>query len=277
VLADTVTTWKIEPSQLAGLALDGAGRVWMATFAPNSTGPALYRFDPRTAELCGYEWEGGSNSEYILYAAGRVWMGDQVNQRMIRFDPAAAQNQVKWWSLAEGTSPKGLALDAAGNLWWADPGAAALASLHPATDQVTTYTLPDGSGPVMLTLQDGRTWYTTQSGSVGALDPALASSTVVTATTGSLTTTSASCRSMGTGATTTASSAQGSLAWEMPAELAPVVDGGGWTIYQLPEGAALYGIAPSSDSLWVADNGRQKLVRLDPAVSSRVFLPLVVR
>lgn len=314
VRAGTVTTWEIEPS-LGGLALDGGGRLWLATYSYQSTRAALYRFDPQTSELCGYKWEGGSNSDYILYAAGRVWLGDQANQRMIRFDPAAAQNQVRWWSLPpgvhvasthsrnasphsrshspplppnplyqnseqsrlpEGLSPRGLALDAAGHLWWADPGAIALASLDPANDQVTIYRLPDGGDPVMLTLDGGRVWYTTLSGSVGALAPALASGTVVTATTGSLSA-FASCRSMGTGSTTTASSARGTLAWGTPAKLAPILDGNGWTIYQLQEGAALYGIARSSDSLWVVDNGRQKLIRLGAKGPDRVLLPLVLR
>ena len=321
VLADNVTTWEIEPSQpqqaLGGLALDGAGRVWLATYSYYfSTGAALYRFDPQTGQLCEYEWDGGSNSEYVLYDAGHVWLGDQGNQRIIRFDPAAAQDQVKWWSLPpglqvtstrsrnasphsrsqsppppasspyqnreqsalqEGLSPRGLALDADGHLWWADPSAIALASLDPANDQVTTYSLPGDSDPVMLTLDGGRVWYTTLSGSVGALDPRTASGSVATATTGSPTTTSASCRSIGMGTIATVSVAQGTLAWGTPAELAPVLDGGGWTIYQLPEGASLYGIAQSSGSLWVVDNGRQQLVRLDAGAPSRTFLPLIIR
>jgi streptogramin lyase len=268
VLADTVTTWEIEPSQLeqtlGGLALDGAGRVWIATHSYYSTGAVLYRFDPQTGELCGYEWEGGSSSDYILYEAGRIWLGDQGKQRIVRFHPAAGQNQVKWWSLPGGLSPKGMAIDAAGRLWWADPGADALASLDPGNGRVTSYSLPVGSDPFMLTPDGGRAWYTTLSGSAGALDPASASGTVATATTGSLTT-SASCRSLGSGATTTVSAAHGALTWGTPAELTPVLDGGGWTIYQLPDGAALYGIAQSSDSLWVADNGRQKLARIEPA------------
>jgi streptogramin lyase len=280
VLTDTVTSWEIEPSQLeqtlGGLALDGAGRVWIATRTYSSTVPVLYRFDPQAAELCGYAWEGGSSSDYILYAAGHLWLGDQSKQRIIRFDPAAADDQVQWWSLAGGSSPRGLALDAAGNFWWADPGADALARLDPGNARVTTHRLPVGSDPEMLTLEDGRVWYTTLSGSIGALDPASASGTVAIAATGSLTT-SASCRSLGVGATAPATAAQGALEWGTLTEPAPVVDGGGWTIYQLPDGAELYGIAQSSGSLWVADNGRQKLVRLDVAAPSQTFLPLIIR
>jgi streptogramin lyase len=260
-LAETVTTWTIEGSQLGGLALDGDGRVWIATRSSSPVGAAVYRLDPQTAELCGYEWQGGSNSEYVLYSDGHVWLADRAGPRIVRFDPAAAQDQVKWWSLAPGALPRGLALDAAGHPWWTDLGADALASLDPGNDQITTYSLPLGSYPEMLVVDDVRAWYTTVPGSVGALDPALASGTVATAATGSLTT-SASCHSMGTGTTTTVFSDEGTLAWATPTELAPVLDGDGWTIYQLS--ANLYGIARSSGSLWVADSGRQKLVRLDP-------------
>ena len=281
VLTGTATTWVIEPDQLpqtlGGLAIDEAGRVWIATHSYYSTEVGLYRFDPQTDELCKYAWEGGSASYYIVYDAGQVWLGDEYWRRIIRFDPAVAQDQVRWWSLAAGASPTGLALDAAGHLWWADFGANALVRLDPDSNLVTTYTLTPGSYPEMLIFDEGRAWYTTTSGSVGALDPAVASGTVVPAATGSLTSTSASCRSMGTGATTTVSTAHGTLAWGASSELAPVVDAGGWTIYQLPDGADLYGIARSSGSLWVADNGRQKLVRLGDWEPLRVFLPFVVR
>jgi streptogramin lyase len=274
VLAETVTTWTIEGSQLGGLALDGDSRVWIAARSSLPVGAAVYRFDPQTAELCGYEWQGGSNSEYVLYSDGYVWLADRAGPRIVRFDPAAAQDQVKWWSLAPGALPRGLALDAAGHPWWTDLGADALASLDPGNDQITTYSLPLGSYPEMLVVDDVRAWYTTVSGSVGELDPALASGTVATAATGSLTA-SASCRSVGTGTTTTASTAQDTLAWGTPTESAPVLDGDGWTIYQLS--ANLYGIARSSGSLWVADSGRQKLVRLDDKQPLRLFLPLMLR
>jgi len=277
VLLQTVTTWTIEPGALGGLAFDDTNRLWIATRSSPPTGAAVYRFDPQSTQLCGYEWQGGSNSEYVLYTDGYVWLADKYGRRIIRFEPAAAQDQVKWWSLAPGAAPRGLALDAAGQLWWADLGADALASLNPDNNQVTTYSLSPGTLPEMLIFVDGRVWYTTISGSVGALNPALASGTTATAATGSLTTTSASCRSIGTGATTAASSAQGTLAWGASSELAPVVDADGWTIYQLPDGADLYGIAQSSGSLWVADSGRQKLVRLGDGKPLRVFLPLLVR
>jgi streptogramin lyase len=277
VLTDTLTTWTIDLSQLRGLALDGDDRVWIATDSFSSAGIALYRFDPQTTELCGYEWEGGSDSEYVLYADGYVWLADRDGPRIIRFDPAATQDQVRWWSLAEDAWPKGLALDAAGQLWWTDLGAVALATLNAGADEVTTFALPLGSDPEMLVIDGGRAWYTTLSGSVGALDPALASGAVVTAKTGSLTTPSPSCRSIGIGATAIVSSTKDILAWGPPTEPAPVLDGDGWTIYQLSHGAEPWGIARSSGSLWVADSGRKKLVRLGDSEPLRLFLPLVMR
>jgi streptogramin lyase len=281
VLTETVTTWVIEPDQLpqtlGGLAIDEAGRVWITTHSFYSTRIALYRFDPKKSELCAYGWDGGSASYYVLYHAGQVWLGDDYRRRIIRFDPTAAQDQVSWWSLASDASPRGLAMDAADHLWWSDPGANALGSLDPDYDLVTTYDLPSGSSPEMLTFDGGRAWYTTISGSVGAVDPALAGDIGAPVATGSLTMDTVSCRRMETGTTTAVSSAQDVLKWGTPAELAPILDDGGWTIYQLPSGAEPRGIARTSVSLWLADNGRQKLVRLDDATSLRTFLPLIIR
>jgi hypothetical protein len=49
----------------------------------------------------------------------------------------------------------------------------------------------------------------------------------------------------------------------------------GWTVYYLPDQASPYGIAYLQDYQWVADQGRQKLVRIS-VPEYRVFLPLVM-
>jgi streptogramin lyase len=198
--------------------------------------------------------------------------------RIYRID--IASNQASWWEWALGPSnaePAGLALDGAGNLWWADPGLGALARLESDTGQMTSYTLPVGTTPRMLEVGSGGVWYTEgTSGTVGFLDPTSAANATSTLSTGSGSVT-AECATWGAGTTSSAFISTGTLSWT-PGSLTTLVDGGGWTVYELAAGARPYGIADSGGCVWATDQGRQKLVRLD-AVGPRfhVFLPLVLR
>jgi hypothetical protein len=52
-----------------------------------------------------------------------------------------------------------------------------------------------------------------------------------------------------------------------------LVDADGWTVYGLPVGSQPFGIALEENSAWVADQGRQKLVRT--ASSGQLAAPTV--
>jgi streptogramin lyase len=258
-----LTTWQApELHNLWGLALDADGRVWMTEFI----GANLYRFDPAATELCTYTLPAQSRSYYILHDAGRLWLRNWDEYRIYRVD--LGSSQATWWQWALGPSsaePAGLELDGGGSLWWADAGMGALARLDPDLDQMTTYTLPAGTTPRMLEVGPDGVWYSESDlGTVGLLDPASATGSTTAMATGSGSVTS-ECSPWEPGVGSSASMSSGTLSWT-PGSVSTLVDGGGWKVYQLATGASPYGLADVGGSLWAADQGRQKLVRLSASL-----------
>jgi streptogramin lyase len=258
----TVTTWQVpELHNLWGLAFDGAGRVWMTEFFGAAS--KLYRFDPGVTELCTYTLPGSSYSYYVLHDEGQLWLGNWSLDRIYRID--IVSNQATWWQIGDSSArPTGLGLDQDDNLWWADPGLGALIRLEPGLDRMTSYGLPLGTTPRVLETSPEGVWYTEDSaGTVGLLDPAVAAGTTTTLTTGSGSVVS-ECSIWGPGTTSLASISTDSLIWAS-GTVTTVVDGGGWTVYELATGASPYGIADAGAYLWASDQGRQKLLRLSAA------------
>jgi streptogramin lyase len=143
---------------------------------------------------------------------------------------------------------------------------------------MTAYTLPVGSTPEMITTSEGRVWYTEDtSGTIGMLDPitATGTSTTLAETTAAVT---PACSIVGPGTSTAALTGTGSASW-VTSSYTTTVDGGGWTVYQLPPDASPWGIAVIDGDAWVADQGRQKLLRLSTATDEeyRVYLPLLMK
>jgi streptogramin lyase len=258
----TRTEWVLGGTYgLWGLTIDGAGRVWITQEA----GPDLYRFNPATTEWCTYTLEAWST--YVVYQDGALWVANWGADRIRRVDPAG---QVRSWSIPwSGARPLGLVADAAGSLWWADRGLGALVRLEPAVDRMTRYDLPLGTDPRIAEVRADRVWYTEWtagvSGTVGVLDPAVA--TGISTTVGPVdTTVTPQCDVLGPGTTTAVPDVVlGSLSW-VSDTLLPALDQDGWVIYELAAAARPYGIAASGDYVWVADRGRKKLVRLQPYV-----------
>jgi streptogramin lyase len=268
--AGTVTRWALGDFQnLGGLAFDQAGGVWLTQYF----GREVYRFDPATTELCAYGL--GAPSYYVLAGDGPVWLGQWSNDRIYRLDPAGGQ--ATWWQIpGDNAWPVGLAPDSAGALWWADKDLGVLARLEPDQNRLTTYSPPLGGEPQMVALRQGRLWYTESgAGTVGVLDPALASGTTVTVTSGS-TPLEPECASLGAGTTLPVETVTGNLDWGTQS-LEPSVDAGGWTVYELPAGGSPFGIAGSGGYVWVADQGRQKLMRFEAPETTFVFLPFVAK
>lgn len=270
---NVMTTWILTGTEsLSGVAFDDAGHVWLSEWF--GSGSKIHRFNPATQELCAYAVPGSSYSDYLLHDSGYLWLINWFNDRVVRFDPATRE-VLRWNIGTPSASPQGLALDGNGHLWWAD-SSDGLSRLDPANNQRTRYALPDGAGSAveMVELRDGRVWYTESvSGTVGALDPVAANGITSTLATSSGTAT-ATCRTLQAAATAPATALTGTLSWAS-ASLPLIVDAEGWTVYQLPAGASPYGIAASSGSLWVTDQGRQKLVRFTPAY--KIYLPAVLK
>jgi streptogramin lyase len=257
--AGTVTTWPAgDPSELnlSGLAFDPAGRVWITEWFGSTS--VLRRFDPATRELCAFALPGGTISYYVVYDAGAAWLANWFNDRIYRIDATTGAGQR--WSLGSGADPLGLASDGNGQLWIADAGKNALLRLAPGSGQLTTYALPSGSSPQMVTLIDGKVWYTESgSGTLGALDPAVAMGSTAAASSDTFSAAPA-CQTLGAGTTTQASATSGAFSWSS-GSWEEIVASGGWTVYQLPSGGIPHGIAGYAGKPWVVDRGRRIIAR----------------
>jgi hypothetical protein len=171
--------------------------------------------------------------------------------------------------------PLGLAVDGAGRLWWADAGLQALASLDPVTDQMTRYDLPYGTTPQHVYLRDGNVWYTEgDAGTFGVLDPSVASGITTTLVSDSETVTP-TCTTLGPTGPTSLSPITGTLSWA-DNSMGLLLDSDGWTVYDLPDGAAPYDLTESGGQWWLSDVGRGRLVRTG-SPRSYVFLPMIVQ
>ena len=269
-----VTTWALpDGSMPVGTAVDQAGNVWVT----DASDPLLHRFDPGTTELCSYAVPDGGSSNYIVADGADIWLSDYANARILRLEPSS--DRFTLWDLPWSSYINGLAIDADSELWVAESGAhSLLARLDPQIDQLTTYTLPVGVWPEMLTLHAGLVWYSEDyDGTVGVLDPATASGGTETLSVSSTGVTS-NCSTLGAGSSATAAASSGTATW-VTTVLTNVVDSGGWTVYSLPAGSTPWGITVLNEQVFVVDQGRQTLVRITEAQETdyQVFLPIVQR
>jgi streptogramin lyase len=255
------TVWEIPgATTLLGTALDGDGGVWLSQYFD----PQVYRFTVASGQLCTYTLGSIGGSDYVLADGAAIWLGDWINDRVHRLEPDSGL--LTSWTLPGNARPEGLAMDWEGHLWWADPDRRYLARLEPERDRLLTYALPPGSVPGMVAASGQRLWYTEyQQGSVGRLDPFLASATSHTLPTDTVTL-SPSCSTISPHWTGTLSKSSGTIAWASAA-YTNTIDSDGWWIHELPRDAFLWGIAARGGRVWVVDNGRQVLARMEDSLS----------
>lgn len=265
ITSDEITLWTFTipgSTTLSGLTIDDSDRVWAVNLFPDGDFPqVLYRIDLPIREVCTYTFS--SRSEYVFHDAGDIWMGDWANDRIGKLDPVS--DQYTYWQLpvSYNSWPGGMVMDASGQLWWADhdSGTDALASLDPATDLFTAYDLPVGADPQMVAVNGGSVWYTEQiSGTVGRLDPAVATGITVTLTTVTSTVTPI-CDTLGNGVTSQSSRSTASSSWS-GFELTVLMEADGWEVFDLPPGGSPWGIAHKFGATWVVDQGRQQLLAI---------------
>ncbi len=256
------TNWQV-PGEVRfyGTALDGEGRFW----ALEHLRPYLYRLDSAAGQLCSYTLPEGGVSSYMVMDAVSVWLGDYHNGRILRL--FFEDNHLDWWTLPTGSDPFGMGLDLDGSLWYADSNLHSLAYLDPDTGQLSSYALPYGDQPVMLTVQVGRVWYSQPwGGTLGVLYPEIAAAEVSTPTTGS-TTLAPDCAAIEPVASGSLTIKVGSLAWSNTT-YPTVVDSSGWQVFDLPEDALPWGLA-ASDSVWMVDSERRVLARIPTPIQVR--------
>ena len=142
--------------------------------------------------------------------------------------------------------------------------------------------------PQMLLLMDEAIWYTefnddagSPSGTFGILHPENTAVTPSTLASGTAPVDVVCDQPAGEGTTVPIEPSSSSLTWGS-LDLTPSLENSAWSIYQLPttntKTARPYGIAASGDSIWMSDQGRQKIIRVEPAPSeTRIYLPVVLR
>jgi streptogramin lyase len=261
-------TWAIPGSQgLYSTAIDGSGDVWVS----GAMDPYVYKLDPDTNQLCMYAIPNAGLAEYLYANGQQLWFGDITNYRIVRLQDGTFD----WWNLPADSYPIDVELDGSGRLWWTDLIAGYAGRLDSNAATITIYTPPSASVPQMLALSGGKVWYTQGApGQVVELNPAVAASTTEPVTTGSQEA-APSCAQLLPSSPVDVATTSGQTAWTAQTYTASL-NSGGWTIYDMPEGSAPWGIA-ASDKLWVVDQGRRVLAQLAPPSGGAVYLPLLVR
>ena len=272
----SMTTWDLTAWEsgraynLSGLAFDELGRIWFSEWGEVSDTQLLYRFDPGTNQLCGYTLPGGNHSWYLLYDAPYLWLGDWVQSTIVRLNTTT--REVTYWGAGTKAEPRGLALDEAGHLWWADMGAGKIGRLDPETNALKLFSLPDAGSPnytrpYSVTVHGGMIWYTAQGdevGTLGMLNPAVAAGTSSTAKQTTFTS-AETCRLLSASTTSTVSITTG--AWTEPWPVRTWIDtsasaSAGWMMYEAPGAEMPYGISVEGERLWFTDQMYNKLLRV---------------
>jgi streptogramin lyase len=244
---------------------------WMGTYF------GFLRFDVLTGEICSYDVP--IHASDLILDGDYIWALDWFLDALLRLDPVTGQ-------LAKYTTDGSIGLNAnlqadGSLLWWAeDIEGGDIASFNPTTIEMTVYDLPDGEKPRNLSLFGGKIWYTNANGSFGRLDPNLISGTQTTLTQVILNDNiTPLCKNLGPGLTSTATEDHDTSSWIDFSSTKTEIASGIFS-YSLPEGSAPYGIAGTSSDIWIADPGRQKLIRMPISYSEfgyASYLPLIIK
>lgn len=268
-ITDQAVYWEVPLTpNLQGLTFDPSGKLWMTEWINFNS--KIYSFDIPSSELCIYSLprEGGlsgsSQSFYILSDQGKLWIANRGEQKIYRLDPA--QNQATWWKIPFPSSrPVGIALDGNGNLWWADEGLGALARLDPGKNEMTRYNLSNTAKPKLIVLINGAVWYTAanpgSTGNLGVLYPQQANGTGSTLVSQTYPVNKDCSTNLGAGKTLSVSVTTSEPTWTT-AGITTLFDNSSWQVYQLPDLSNPYGITFDHDQIWVIDQARKKLMRV---------------
>jgi streptogramin lyase len=251
------TQWQVPDAYgFLGTNLDARGRF----YATDSSNPFLYRLDPSDSSLCTFSLPGFGASNYIVRFGDYLWLGDSFDSIIIRLD--TVEEQLSWWSLAAESSPFGMAVDEAGNLWFADQGTSSITQLDPTTNQLNSYILPDGNYPQMLAIQSGIIWFTEQNlPDIGRLDPQAADHTVSSLTYATYQS-NPNCNQVSPSTSGTVQITTGKIDMQKISSN-PVVNTSGWQFFRLSESSNPWGIG-LTDAGFVVDPGQQMLLRFEP-------------
>jgi len=154
-----------------GLVADREGNIW---FTANARG-YIGKLDPLTGRVTEYPMPDSRARDPhtpIFDQKGILWFTVQQGNFVGRLDPATGEITLRM-SPTPNSLPYGMVVNAQGIPFYSEFGINKIASVNPATLEITEYTLPAGARPRRLTITpDGMVYYSDFSrGYVGRLDP----------------------------------------------------------------------------------------------------------
>ncbi len=272
---------------LYGSMIDESGRLW----ATDAYYEFFYRLtvgqDAISDVLCTYELPNLGGASYLAYKHPFLWIADNVNSILYRLDVTVDTSAFTSWTLLDISSPIGMAVDADGDLWYADYYLSALTELDPdwGTGEAKLSSYPIGSNltALMVAVEGSRIWFTGDSSPViGILNPSTAAHTDLVRTTmaGEFT---RECMPLAR-TTDTLTRSSTNITWGAPSDYPLSYLASGLQIHQIPPGdlfdSSPWGIANQDGMMWVVDSGRQKLIKIplpEDIIPSFVYLPLIQR
>ena len=259
-----VTTWQAPNSQKVwGLALDEQDQLWLSGWTEDDS--SLFSFNLNSSQMCTYTLPTSTNSTYVVHDKGQLWLGSREADRLYRVAETITDAQVSWWQMPAGVdiSPNGLVPDGAGNLWWADQQLGGIGFLDSSIDQLQFYTLPHGTKPQMVFIEEDWIWYTEittdNAGTIGALNPGSAGHFTASLTTDSAMITP-DCAPLASISSKQAITRTETVTWTAPSTVPLAYAQDGWWIYELA--AEPYGLVERGGELFVTEQSNQKLLRM---------------
>jgi hypothetical protein len=172
-----VREWEVPGARPAGFYRAPDGKVWIP-----QTDRRVQSVDLETLEVVDYRSPLTiAYSDVILGADGALWMTDFGNNRIVRFEPGAAQETS--WTFFDPTfailSPSQIQFDPEGRLWISQFSGARVDRFDPVTGQLISFT--GFLNPIHFDLFGGRVYVTEANGANGQialLDPNLSTATV---------------------------------------------------------------------------------------------------
>jgi len=134
-----------------GITTDQLGKIW---FTENVTGK-LATYDPISNNFTEWSIPGGASPRYVFTKEAPASVSGGRNVTRVYFTDYSA-NKVgyfnSWngtfyeWQLPAGSNPAGIFVDSNDTIWFTESGRDIVGRLTPATNQLTQWILPGGSG-----------------------------------------------------------------------------------------------------------------------------------
>jgi len=256
--------------------------IWLPTWYAETYG--IFRFNPFSSQICLYTFPGGLYAADIAVMNEQLWILDWRNKTsdlLFSFNPVDG-NLVRY-SLSRDIGELAFLIVNGNELWWAeDILDGAVVRFIPGSSEMnlTVYSLPTGTHPRNLFVDQGLIWYSDIKGTVGQLDPeqVIGSSYAISGNNlGNLN--AGSCVVLHDwGAYPLTPEPEGIFSWQNNNIEMNLIQPG-LKVFNLPENAAAQGIAVSNNYAWISDSGRQKLVRLplpDESITSITVIKQVI-